>query len=100
MLADASGVRCSTSLPAQAVAPPAAAPSPAPVAPPDIEQIEPSRCQIEFNAGTLHIQPVSGPTPALNGQPLGGQAQLGDGDRLELPDGSSWRLVKDTAGDG
>ncbi|MEE4192006.1 MAG: hypothetical protein V2I66_10530 [Halieaceae bacterium] len=104
VLADGSGIRFITSLPAHAAtgsakAAPAPTQTPAAEKPPEIEQIEPSRCQIEFSDGELHIQPVSGPAPALNGQPLGGAARLGDGDRLELPDGSSWRLVRESAGD-
>ena len=103
VLADANGIRFITSLPATAPTAAPATPAQAPVETPVSaagEQIEPSRCQIEFNNGSLHIQPVSGPGPALNGRPLDKPAQLADGDRLELPDGTAWRLVKETAGDG
>jgi hypothetical protein len=90
VLADASGIRFITSLPANAAAESASAPVET-----EIEQLVPSRCQIEFNSGALHIQPLSGPTPELNGQPLAASARIEDGDRLTLPDGTTWRLVKD-----
>lgn len=101
LLADATGVRFITSLPAAGAttATPAPAPQPEPAAAPEpeIEQIEPSRCQIEFNDGALLIQPLSGPAPALNGRPLEAAAQLGDGDLLQLPDGTLWRLSRESS---
>ncbi len=99
VLADASGIRFITSLPASAGAAPAspAAPEPEPVpAPPPVEQIAPSRCQMEFNNGSIHIQPLSGPPLVINGQGLEQALELVDGDRLELPDGTAWRLVRDS----
>ncbi len=94
VLADGSGIRFITSLPASAGAAPA--PAPEPVAePPAIEQTAPSRCQMEFNNGSIHIQPLSGPALAINGQGLERATELADGDRLELPDGTAWRLVRD-----
>ncbi len=97
VLADDTGIRFITSLPAAAAAIQADTPDlqPTPTEESAIEQFEPSRCQIEFNGGEMRIQPTSGPAPALNGQPLMAQAALQEGDRLELPDGTAWRLVRD-----
>ena len=92
VLADDSGIHFITSLPAEAESPggqPAAEPKPSPAP----EKIPPSRCQIEFNGGTITIQALAGPAPALNGEPVSGSARAGDGDLLELPDGSAWKLV-------
>ncbi len=94
--ADATGVRFITSLPAiQAAAAPAPvpAPEPAPEPEPIAEKITPTRCQIEFNDGEMHIQALSGPAPTVNGTTLNGGAALADGDLLELPDGTAWKLV-------
>ncbi|MDJ0878202.1 MAG: hypothetical protein QNI86_06295 [Halieaceae bacterium] len=100
VLADATGIRFITSLPANAPAASAPVPEPAPVAAPEPEpepeQIAPSRCQIEFRDGGLSIQPQSGPAPALNGRALVAETQLGDGDLLQLPDGTIWRLSRET----
>lgn len=90
VLADDAGVHFITSLPAATPAP-APVPAPEPAAAP--EQIPASRCQIEFNGGNMSIQTVAGPAPSLNGKPLAGTGQLADGDILELPDGSAWKLV-------
>ena len=92
VLADETGVHFITSLPAEAVAS-APAPAPTPAPEPAPEQIPASRCQIEFNGVNLSIEPVSGPAPSLNGKPLTGSGRLADGDTLELPDGSAWKLV-------
>jgi hypothetical protein len=91
VLADDAGVHFITSLPAQGVV---AGPAPAAEPAPEPEQIPASRCQIEFRGGNLTIQPVSGPALSVNGTPLSGAGRLTDGDLLELPDGSAWKLVE------
>ena len=63
------------------------------------EKIPPSRCQMEFDGGELRIQALSGPAPAVNGETLSGTLVVNDGDRLELPDGTVWKLVAER-GDG
>jgi hypothetical protein len=103
VLADSSGIRFITSLPAaEAAAPSAPAGEPAPAPQPEqtpAEKIPPSRCQMEFDSGELRIQALSGPAPTLNGETLSGSAVVSDGDRLELPDGTAWKLVA-VKGDG
>lgn len=100
--ADPSGLRFITSLPAASrassapapVAQPIPAPEPAPEPIPEpVEKIPPSRCQIEFDGGSVRIAAQDGPLPSINGTPLAGTAVLNDGDLLELPDGTTWKLT-------
>lgn len=94
VLAGDGGIHFITSLPAAADATgPAAEPESEPEPEPAPEKTPPSRCQMEFNGGTITIQALAGPAPALNGEPLSGSVRAGDGDLLELPDGSAWKLV-------
>ena len=100
ILADNTGVRFITSLPARAAAPaPAPEPAPAPAPAPEPaeaaapEQIDPGRCQIEIEGPSASIQALAGPAPTLNGQALTGARALANGDLIEFADGTAWRLV-------
>lgn len=93
VLADDTGVHFITSLPASAVtSEPVPEPQPARIE--EAEQFPPSRCQIQFHAGTVSIEPADGPALTINGAPHQGATGLSDGDILESPDGSAWQLVE------
>lgn len=85
---DESGLHFVTRLPATAAAgvgAQALQPVAEPQTPEPVKQ--PSRYRIEIEDGSCTIQPVSGPAPLLNGEPVNAASQLQAGDRLELETG-------------
>ncbi|MEE4660084.1 MAG: hypothetical protein V2J89_06430 [Halieaceae bacterium] len=94
------GVHFVVSLPAapdqQIDSGPAPAEASAPVqAAPAAEKIPPARCQIQFEADGIKLEPLSGSPVKVNGAVLEGPVSLRSGDLLEDAAGRRWRLTAD-----